>query len=197
MQNLRLVALNRGDSLEEVLQDRKKCSDCRVMARWWLSEDKDLPVAARHTARHSVIPRVVLVVEVADSTPIVNGLTGIALLRNIAMVIIRIYVETQSPLPQIIEASYFLRLLFGRGQRWQQQRRQNGDDGNDYQQFNQGESLTTLLRLAGMSSLVHLVRIQAVSNGFKGAHRGKPDSRSQATRCIPACWMLLTGFRRF
>jgi hypothetical protein len=53
----------------------------------------------------------------------------------------RVHGDTQTDLPQVVQAISLLGFGFRFGQRGEQHSRKNGDDGDDHQEFNEGERL--------------------------------------------------------
>src|SRR6185295_11395338 len=59
--------------------------------------------------------------------------------RQPVIVAVRVHGETQAVLPEVVDATDPIGLVFGGGQSWQKQCRKDRDDGNDHQQFYQSE----------------------------------------------------------
>src|SRR6185437_1231510 len=75
------------------------------------------------------------------SAGIVDGIDRVAFLRNDVVIVIRVKLESQCPLPAIVQAFDRACFFLGAGESRQQHRRKNGNDGDDDKQFDQGEGL--------------------------------------------------------
>jgi hypothetical protein len=79
----------------------------------------------------------------------IRGQVRIIVGRKDIPVVVRVHVPANHNLAGVAHALGRLGLLFGQGQRRQQERRQNGNDGDDNQQFYEGETAGPIIPARG------------------------------------------------
>ena len=73
------------------------------------------------------------------------GIVKVVHVHEDILVVVGIHDPGQCQLFVVVETGGAQRLLFGLGQRRQQQRRQDGNDGDDHQQLDEGEGQPAVL----------------------------------------------------